>query len=714
MKTINFALGLHNHQPVGNFDSVFKEAFDRAYIPFLEVLERHPRIRVSLHYTGPLWDWMLKENPDFIPRLKRLVEGGQVEMLGGGYYEPILPNIPDRDKKGQILRMSETVKKLTDRAPSGMWTAERVWEPHLAKPLSDAGVRYTILDEAHFRYAGLEEKDIFNYYITEEEGRTICVFPISYSLRHLIPFSPPEKTIEFLYKWATEGGERLAVMADDGEKFGIWPGTYKVAYEEKWLDRFFELIEENAPWIRMLTFSDFMEKYPPAGRVYLPAASYFEMLEWALPTRAAIEFQNVQREIRESGKWDDYENFLKGGFWRNFLTKYPESNNMQKKALFVSRKVEEMQGPGREDARMELWRGQCNCAYWHGVFGGLYLPHLRSAIYHHLISAEKLADRERHGGHSWAETAMLDLDKDGHDEVLLETDIISCGLAPASGGQMFELDYRPIAVNYLDTLTRREEAYHRKVWELAGHEDEDGGLVSIHEMARAKEKGLERHLKYDWYRRTSLLDHFLHPATTLDLFKDATYGEEGNFVTGGYRAELSTGDTRAEATLSRDGQVWNNGEFLPLRLEKKISLKPGERKLSVHYTIKNTSHRGMDLWFAPEFNFSFLSPSAQGSSYIHPGLTPPESSLDSTGELPKETSIRLRDGIRKVDLVLSFNREAMIWRCPVETVSQSESGFERTYQSSVVLPGWKISLGRDESWSVALELTFEELSGPSS
>ena len=713
MKTIHFSLGLHNHQPVGNFDSVFEEAFNKAYVPFLDVLERHPKIHVSLHYTGPLWDWMLKTRPDFIQRLKKLVQGGQVEILSGGYYEPILPNIPDRDKIGQIRKMNETVKRLTGYAPKGMWTAERVWEPHLAKPLNEAGMRYTILDEAHFRYAGLEPQDIFNYYITEEEGKTLCVFPISYSLRHLIPFSPPEKTIEFLYNWATEGGERLAVMADDGEKFGIWPGTFRVAYEEKWLERFFELIEENAPWIKMVTFSEYMEKYPPAGRVYLPTASYFEMLEWALPTKAAMEFQNVQREVKEQGRWDDYENFLKGGFWRNFLTKYPESNNMQKKALFVSRKVEDMQGAEKEDARMELWRGQCNCAYWHGVFGGLYLPHLRSAIYHHLILAESLADRDRHQGKPWAEGVVLDFDKDGRDEILLGTDVFTCAFAPASGGQLFELDYKPLAINYLDTLTRREEAYHKKVWELAGHEEENESLVSIHEMARAKEKGLERHLKYDWYRRASLLDHFLHPATTLDLFNDATYGEEGNFVTGDYRHDLACDASHAEVTLSRDGHVWLNGEFLPLKLEKKIAITSGKKKISIRYELMNTSHRGMNLWFAPEFDFGFLSPSAQGSSFIHPDIPPEESSLSSMGETAGVTSIRLRDGLRGVDLVLDFNKESLLWRCPIETVSQSESGFERTYQSSVVLPNWKISLQPGESWSVAMELKFEEPSAPS-
>src|SRR5436305_7940107 len=44
-------------------------------------------------------------------------------------------------------------------------------------------------------------------------------------------------------------------------------------------------------------------------------------------------------------------------------------------------------------ARQALYRGQCNCPYWHGAFGGIYLPHLRNAIYNQLIACDNLIDR---------------------------------------------------------------------------------------------------------------------------------------------------------------------------------------------------------------------------------------------------------------------------------------------------------------------------------
>ena len=266
-KRIKFAFGVHDHQPVGNFGFVFDEAYEKAYKPFLDCLERHPSIKVALHFTGPLWDEYLNSRPEWIKQLRELVKRGQVEMLSGGYYEPILVNISDRDKVSQIKKMNRTVRNQTGTQPKGMWMAERVWEPSLAKPLALSDIKYTVLDEAHFRSAGMQESDVFGYYVTEEQGYPVSVFPINYKLRTMIPYQAPEKVIEYLKQWADEGGSRLAVYADDGEKLGLWPDTFKIVWEGRWLDRFFDLLEKNSDWIESVTLSEYMESQPPAGRV---------------------------------------------------------------------------------------------------------------------------------------------------------------------------------------------------------------------------------------------------------------------------------------------------------------------------------------------------------------------------------------------------------------------------------------------------------------
>lgn len=150
MKKINLIMGCHSHQPVGNFDFVFAEAYEKSYKPFIEVLERYPAVRFTLHYTGPLWDWFLSHQPDYVTRLARLAQAGQVEIMGGGYYEPLLCAIPERDAQAQIRHMQHFCEEHLGVRPRGMWLTERVWEPHMARILAQSGVEYAALDDAHF------------------------------------------------------------------------------------------------------------------------------------------------------------------------------------------------------------------------------------------------------------------------------------------------------------------------------------------------------------------------------------------------------------------------------------------------------------------------------------------------------------------------------------------------------------------------------------
>ena len=101
-KRISLALIVHNHQPVGNFGWVIEEVFEKAYEPLIGALERHPGVRLALHYTGPLLEWMAAERPESIARLRALVARDQVEILGGGLYEPILVALPEHDRRGQL------------------------------------------------------------------------------------------------------------------------------------------------------------------------------------------------------------------------------------------------------------------------------------------------------------------------------------------------------------------------------------------------------------------------------------------------------------------------------------------------------------------------------------------------------------------------------------------------------------------------------------
>jgi len=699
MKKINFLFAIHCHQPVGNFENVIEEAYQKSYLPFIEVLEKFPSIKVTVHYTGILLSWFKEKHPEFLEKIKALSDKGQIEIMTGGYYEPILSVIPEKDRLSQIRKQTEFTEKYLGHKPKGLWLAERIWEPGLVKDLYSAGVEYTALDDYHFISAGFEESALDGYFVTEDQGYTLKVFPISKRLRYLIPFKLPHETIDHLKWLATESGDRAAVLADDGEKFGSWPGTFKWVYEEKWLENFFRTLEQESDWLKTMTFSEYIGNYAAKGRIYIPAASYFEMMEWSLLVSAGKKFDQITTELKHSGRFDQYQQFFKGGFWRNFFVKYPESNNMHKKMLLVSRKlcsIENNFALNTEKITDELLQGQCNCAYWHGVFGGLYLNYLRHAVYEHLIRAENMADEVIHQGGRWIEAEIEDFDKDGEDEIIVSTQLLNLYFDPDKGGSLVELDFRPKCFNLINTLTRREEVYHKEILKPELHQltltGTTNGAASIHDMIRVKEVNLQDHLNYDWYRRSCFIEHFLAEGTTFESFSKCKYKELGDFVGQPYRGEVSYGKSEVAVILTRDGHVGGNGDRLPVRVSKTFRISSDNAEMEIKWEIRNLSDRQTDIWFGVECNLSLLAGSAADRYYMVDGKKPEDPNLSSSGESSNIYEVDLIDKWSGISIIIDASRRFDLWRFPIETVSQSEGGFERTFQGSCMLLNFRLSL----------------------
>jgi alpha-amylase len=395
---IRFVLALHNHQPIGNFDGVIEQAYQESYRPFLDVFDRYPGLRLSLHVSGSLMEWLEDHHPEYLDRLGDLVASGRLEIIGGAYYEAILPMIPRRDRIGQIRSYTERLERRLGAAVRGMWIPERVWEQPLVADLAAAGIEYTILDDFHFKNAGLVDSQLHGYYVSEDEGRLVSIFPGSERLRYIVPFGPPQETIDYLARIADEQPGSVVVFGDDGEKFGTWPDTHKHVYHDGWLAQFFDALVANGSWLHVTTLSETLDNVPPLGKVYLPDASYREMTEWALPAEQLVHYEHVRHDLQHDPRWPQLSKFVRGGTWRNFKVKYPESDEMYTRMLMVSRRLEQAEQTQRhgellEEARREWYRAQCNCSYWHGAFGGIYLPQLRNAVYKHLIAADNLSIR---------------------------------------------------------------------------------------------------------------------------------------------------------------------------------------------------------------------------------------------------------------------------------------------------------------------------------
>lgn len=722
--TIHLALAIHNHQPVGNFDHVFEQAYREAYLPFVEVLERHPGVRLAIHYTGPVFEWLLAHKPALLERVRAMVQRGQVEIIGGAYYEAILASIPDADKHAQLTRLSERMAAYFGQRPTGMWLAERVWEPYLPLPIARAGLEWALVDDTHFKSVGLDDRDLFGYYVTEEQGRTLKIFGTSQPLRYLIPWRPVEETIAYLRAEADESGARVAVMGDDGEKFGHWPGTFAHCYERGWLDEFFSALEANSDWLHMTPPGEYARRFPAQGRVYLPTASYAEMLEWALPARLSYQIQHLRHGLearRDAGEAEAAAllRYVRGGLWRSFMVKYPEINAMHKKMLAVHELVHALpEGPAREQALEHLLAGQSNDAYWHGVFGGIYYSHIRGAIYDHLLQAEQIADAAGGRGGAWLSAAQEDVDRDSLPELVLRSQAQNLYLAPHRGGTLYEWDWRAKHFNLTATLSRRPEAYHQDLLDalaagqvrLYDPQQASQELENIHGAGvKVRELGLERHLTYDWYPRAALVDHFLAPDATLEQFARAEFDERGDFVHGRYSSEVEIHGARAVATLRREGLVRAEHGAAPLRLAKTLALDGGQAALRVTYRLTNLDTRALALRFAPEWNFALHAGRAYGCYTSVADQPERYLPLDTQDETPEASGVSMTLEYRQLRVALHWSRPALLWRAPVETVVYALEGYERSYQSSCVLPVWSLDLEPGAAWEVEIAIDLVDL-----
>ncbi len=695
-RRISLALTLHNHQPVGNFGWIIAETYKRAYLPMLESLERHPGVQLALHYSGPLLDWIAAERPEFIDRLGRLVARGQVEIVGGGWYEPVLAALPERDRVGQLVRMADEVERLFGVRPRGAWLAERVWEPDLPTSLITAGYGWTVLDDAHFRAAAIPEEALWGPYTTDDQGKILTVFGTEQGLRYRIPFAEVDDVIGYLRDHATEAGDLVGTMGDDGEKFGGWPKTFDHCWgKTRWVDDFFTALEANRDWLTTVTPSDWLDGHGPIGRVYLPTGSYAEMGEWALPADEALAFARAVREAKRAGRPE--ARWLRGAIWRNFQVKYREINDLHKQMLRVSDLVEAMpRSSGRDVARDHLYAGQSNDCYWHGLFGGIYLPDLRVAALRRLIAAEDIAIG---GPGAPIESGLLvDLDLDGRAEALLVDDGQIVGVKLDEGAGIGRWDLRAAAHPMVAVMRRRPEAYHAKLRDydrkaaahVGGSEPEEP--ASIHDIVMAKQEGLSEKLHYDQYERRSALVRLLALSTTAAEFDDGNARDLVPAINGPWSLE-SVGPDHVAASFTGG----------PVDIRKTIRLG-GERldpKLAVEVELVNTSDARLDALLGIEFAIMLLGGGHNPAAFHE--IDGRRIAHDERLIVPNVRTLRSGNEQIGVGLETAFDVPVDAWIAPIETISNSEGGFELVYQGSAVLLVHPISLAPGESTSLRVE-----------
>lgn len=652
-------LGLHCHQPVDNFHHVLDEAIEKSYHPFFEVAAGYKAFKFSVHYSGWLLAYIKEKAPKTFALMQKLSQQGQIEFLTGGYYEPILASISSRDRIAQITKLNNFIQENFGQEPKGLWLTERVWDSVIVKDLAACGVEYVVVDDYHFISSGFDKEKLGGYFITEDEGISLKIFPINKELRYTIPFAKPSVVCDYLESIADDT-ITAGVIFDDGEKFGIWPETHEWVYEKGWLKEFIEKSLENSA-IQPMLYKEYLELTKPISLAYLPITSYVEMGEWSLRGEDTNLMKMMQGYVEENFDIDSCEKFVKGSVWKNFLVKYYEANKIQKRYLDLSQ-------DRIEDANYleSLYKAQTNDVLWHGVFGGTYLPNLRDNAYRFIIDCENI----KHFNQTYTE--VKDINLDGYDEIKCISKNLIALFDTKSGGQLIEFDIRDRSWNLANTMTRYYEAYHDKVINAHNKEEnivenldeESERIATIHGAGSDDLTQYQSILHHDWHTKNSFVDHIVDGKITLESFAHAAYNEYGDFANQAFELHEAK-DQRV--TMQREGGIFLQDKKEKTRLEKTFFLDDH----TLHADISIETNLKEKLFYLQEHNLHF----ANLKDIMIEGQPFAEDIM-----IAQADSLSLFDSYTNKTIKITFSKKCDIFIARLDTLSQSEAGFDLTNQ----------------------------------
>ena len=656
----NLILGFHGHIPPESakvsHENNLLEGNCNFVIQLIEVLSNLKNLKTFFHFSSNSISYLDKKYSDFSGKIRNLLDQNQLELLSGGMYEPIFPFIPKEDRQAQISLMNRLINHTYGYIPHGAWITEHSWEPTIALDLAKSRIQYTCLPKEYFQSAGLDEKELSGYFITEDEGRKIAVFPISLSLNTLMEQYSEEEAVNII----TSTQSKDVLSSEESVIISVYEITDSEPSKILWIKNFLEILDSQAESIETKLLNTYYQKNKPKGRIYLPGK------------------QEIQTQIKQQAK---------KGKWKHSLLKYPEANLLHKKMLRVSKKVNSAkEGKSRFKVIKEminqaydlLLMGQSNDSYWDTFLGGIYSPQKRHNTYSNLIKAESLIDTASRQNSKWIQVSEIDYDCDGHDEIIIETETQNIYISPALGGSILEYDFRPKNINITNTISRKEEEYHS-----------NGKLT------------------YDKYTKLNIIDHFLE--NNLDL--DKVVSNQLNHLTektlNPYNIEkIKAKEETCKIALELKTSLTKLNNNPEIELKKQISTKSGDSSLTVDYLLTNKSTDKIDFTFAVEFNFNIAQGYDEKSCFYldnNKENKTPDPSLSSSESLKEINQISLYSNPYKLNLSLAWNKHCTLFRYPIETISYNHRKLEKIYQGSTIFLTWTLSLEPNIPWELSIK-----------
>ena len=667
MRKAKLILGTYNSQPPEEVHLAVEDYYQNAYKTFLTTLYNEPAIKLSLFYSGSLFEWIEEKHSEFLSVLQEMINNKQVELLGGGFYSPALTLLPIPDRVGQMEKLTTYIRKNFSKKPRGCYLSENVWDSSLVSNLKSCGFDYVFLDDNQFKSSGISDDDLIKCVITEDQGKIITVIPINSVLNSMFLRRPPIELINYIQDNIHLDGVFTILFKGEYLKSSL----LTVKEIKSWIEEFNSLLLENSSWIETIHPGKYVKQVQGSlQRVFFPQYSINGMRNKPLPIASQKDLNRLNRHL---GALGDVSHWINSGFFKQFISRYNDSALLYSKMMYVNLLANQIKGDRsrKKTAREELWKSQSHYVYWHGAHLGIYDRDLRKRTYKFLIDSE-ISTREK--GIFKPGITHFDIDMDGLKEALYQGEYYNSYIS-LKGGIIFQLDCLKRKNNLLSTVQRVEESYHNSE---------------------------NRVNEFDKYPRKMFHDHFISENLSLDKFSENTYEELGSFVDSNFEFDSLNRESKY-VILKASGSVNNNGSCHNLTIQKKYLFN--KNGIVLTYNIENNDNLPISTVFAPEMNLA-LSDVMNGEI--------PYLSSDKEHFLLNKASISgnisnfvVNDDDSSIKVNISFSNETFkFWTLPQYSNSLADGEIINIYQFSTFLPQWKLKLAPNQVWSLAINLSL--------
>ncbi len=422
MNCVNLCFGINFSNNGSRIVSNIKELYQNKYKKIFTFICSHPSIRLTLFIPGVVLEWLRNNHPEVITILSEKTDSGQIELLSGGYYEPILPLILPADRVTQVENLTTLIRKMVGKKPRGIFLNESIWDPSLISSLNTCVMEYTFLDSRIIPHRQINPQSSFTPHIVEDLGRTITVLPLHQNCRPHIRQSPREY-IKFLHN--IKNSESDSVIS------GFFsPDSFLELINEKWFDELLTNIKDDNEITFVLPYA-FLKSNTTRHKSYIPSGCSSDISVWA--TEPCVAHTNILTQ-------DIYPTV------RDFLAVYPEALALYSRMMYTSSLVSQCRNDKvrKKAARELLFEAQNHSAYIFTGKGGIRDKKLLQDAYNSLLLAEKTI-READGFKE--NTSSFDFNHDGNREYLCFFNTYNAFISQ-KGGMLFELDINESSTNY--------------------------------------------------------------------------------------------------------------------------------------------------------------------------------------------------------------------------------------------------------------------------